>query len=388
VAAVSRLNARCPAYSDAELEVYLSPAALRIRQLSMEWWGEQRALEIVGRHPDLLAALAKVQKFGRYREPVLVTGESGAGKEGFGQALFLFGHAKGAPFVSVNCPQYQEGNLTVSELFGHARGSFTGAVSDHRGAFEEAHGGALFLDEIGDLNQGAQAMLLRTLSTGELKPLGASRVRQVDVRVISATNRPLNQLVMTQQFRYDLFFRLRHFHVHVPALRERGDDWRLLLDFALLKLAKQYGVAKRFSPDALRLLEHYPWPGNVRQLLGITAMGYAMADGDVIEPSAFANLLDGDGASPDDDREALYERVVNGEGFWTTVYEPFLNRDLNRAQVRAIVERGLLAAGGSYRRLLGVFHLTSEEYQRFMDCLRHHDLKPRAKFVAPEGEAV
>jgi DNA-binding NtrC family response regulator len=378
-------STRRPAYTEPELSRFLSVPALRIRQVSIERWGDHRALAIVGQSPAFVQALQKVEKFARYREPVLITGESGAGKEGVGEAIYLLGHAKGAPFVSVNCPQYQEGNLTVSELFGHARGSFTGAVSDHRGAFEEAHGGAIFLDEIGDLHPGAQAMLLRALSTGEFKPLGASRVRTVDVRVISATNRPLNQLVMTQQFRYDLLFRLRHFHIAVPPLRERGDDWRLVLDFALLGLARQYDVAKRFSAAALRVLEPYPWPGNVRQLLGIVTMGYAMADGDVIEPDDFASLLERDAMAggPDED---LYDRVARGaEDFWKVVYEPFLNRDLNRAQVRAVIQSGLAASGGSYRRLLELFRLPADEYQKFMDCLRHHDLKPRSRASAPEA---
>ena len=151
-------------------------------------------------------------------------------------------------------------------------------MADRKGAFEEADGGVIFLDEIADLNQSAQVMLLRTLSTGEFRPLGATRSRVVDVRVVSATNRPLNQLVMTNEFRYDLLFRLRQFHVEIPALRDRGDDWRLMTDFWLTRLATQYGVAKRFSTAALGVLERYDWPGNVRQLIGIVKTGYAMAE--------------------------------------------------------------------------------------------------------------
>src|SRR6185503_13940376 len=117
----------------------------------------------------------------------------------------------------------QEGNLTVSELFGHVKGSFTGAVSDHAGAFAQAHTGTLFLDEIADLPASAQAMLLRTLATGEYKPVGASDGRRVDVRVVAATNRPLNEMMASGTFRHDLFFRVRHFHVTVPPLRQRGD---------------------------------------------------------------------------------------------------------------------------------------------------------------------
>ena len=268
--------------------------ALRLRALSTERWGPEQTIEMVGRSEPLLELQKKIEKVARYREPVLITGESGVGKEALAQSIYLLGDASHKPFVSVNCPQYQEGNLTVSELFGHARGSFTGAIADRRGAFEEADGGVIFLDEIGDLQSSAQAMLLRALSTGEFRPLGASRPRKVDVRVISATNRSLNSLVMTNEFRYDLFFRLARFHVTVPPLRDRGDDWLLIVEHCLMRLRHKYGVRKRLSAAATRVLQAYNWPGNVRQLINLVTTGYAMADGDVIEPPAFLALLDGD----------------------------------------------------------------------------------------------
>jgi two-component system response regulator HupR/HoxA len=356
---------------------FFSDAAMRLQALSIERFGSDRALELVGLAPNLIEALAKLEKIARYREPILITGESGAGKELFAQAVFLFGQTRGKPFVAVNCPQYQEGNLTVSELFGHTRGSFTGAVADRKGAFEEADGGVIFLDEIADLHQSAQVMLLRALSTGEFRPVGAARSRTVDVRVVSATNRPLNQLVMTNQFRYDLLFRLRQFHVSIPALRERGDDWRVVADFWLSRLATQYGVAKRFSNASLKVLERYDWPGNVRQLIAIVKTGYAMADTPSIEPADFVSQLEESAAMPGAEGPSLYERVVNdGAEFWGTVYEAFMNRDLNRTQVKAVIKNGLTTAGGNYRRLLELFRLPASDYQRFMDFLRHHDLKP------------
>jgi DNA-binding NtrC family response regulator len=354
----------------------MSEPALRIRALSAELHGEARAVEMIGQSPAFLAALAKVEKIARYREPVLITGESGVGKEHFAQAIYLLGGPKGRPYVSVNCPQYQEGNLTVSELFGHTKGSFTGAVADRRGAFEEADGGVIFLDEIGDLPSPAQAMLLRALATGEFRPLGATRSRSADVRVVSATNRELNELVMTNQFRYDLFFRLRHFHLDLPPLRLRGEDWRLIVDHTLRRLARKYGVSKRLSPASMGLLEGNRWPGNVRQLIGVVSTGYGMADGEVIEPDDFDLLLEGS----DRFTEAVdtsYERIVNGgEDFWRAAGQPFLDRDLNRSQVKAVVRKGLETTSGNYRRLLEIFNLPAGDYQRFMDFLRHHNLKP------------
>lgn len=361
-----------------DLRGLLAPRAEFLRGLSVQRWGEARALDMVGASDSMLELQVKLEKIARYHEPVLVTGESGAGKEHVAQALYLLGRsfAKARPYVPVNCPQFQDGNLTVSELFGHTKGSFTGAVGDRRGAFEEADGGLIFLDEIGDLPAAAQAMLLRTLATGEFRALGSDRPRTSNVRVVSATNRPLNQLMIEEKFRADLFFRLRHFHVDVPPLRKRGDDWRLLTDYCLRRLASRYGSRKEFSKASLRLLEGYEWPGNVRQLVGVVNMGYAMADGESIEPGDFESHMTGArDTTPSVDE--VYDRVCSGAAdFWSAVYQPFMDRDLNRGQVRAIIRQGFDAAHWNYRRLLEVLRVPADDYQRFMDFLRHHNLKP------------
>jgi DNA-binding NtrC family response regulator len=354
----------------------MSELALKIRALSVDEWDEERAAEMVGQSPAFLQVQNKVEKFARYREPVLITGESGVGKEMVAHALYLLSERRGRPYVSVNCALFQEGNLTVSELFGHHKGSFTGAIADRKGAFEQANGGVIFLDEIGELHPSAQSMLLRALATGEFKPLGSDQGRSADVRVVAATNRPIEQLALDKNFRSDLLFRLYYFHVRMPALREREGDWRLILEYVLFGLRNRYGVLKRFSPAALRLLEGFPWPGNVRQLVSVATLGYAMADGDIIEPDDFAAQLR---MGPEGERpaESLYERVVDGgEDFWEAVYRPFMERDLNRDQVRQVVVQGLEAARGSYQRVLDVLHVPQADYQRFMDFLRHHRLKP------------
>jgi DNA-binding NtrC family response regulator len=387
---------------------FMSEQALRIRALSVERWGDHSALEMVGFSPKFLELQSKLAKAARYKEPVLITGESGVGKEAFAQAVYLLGAQKSHPYVSVNCPQHQDGNLTVSELFGHTRGSFTGAIADRRGAFEEADGGVIFLDEVGDLHLTAQAMLLRSLQTGEFKPLGATKARTAAVRVVSATNRNLNTLVVTNQFRYDLLFRLWYFHLAVPPLRDRGDDWRLIVDYCLMSLAKKYGIAKRMSGDALHTLGSYHWPGNVRQLISVVTMGYAMAEGTYIEPDDFVaefnkpadtepitrqtaplenarenareNKLEPPAVSSlaaGDIGTELFDRITrHGDSFWQSIYERFMDRDLNRSQVRALVKKGLTESDNNYRRLLVVFRMPASDYQRFMDFLRHHNLKP------------
>lgn len=362
--------------STTEVTSSLSPTATRIFERSLASWGGARQVEIVGRSPKLVELLATLEKIASFNEPVLITGETGTGKEGLAQALYLLGNRLRFPMVSVNCPQYLEGNLTVSELFGHKRGSFTGASADRKGCFETADGGVIFLDEIGDLHMSAQLMLLRALAQGEFQPLGSETTKSVNVRVVAATNRPLNELRVGSEFRNDLFFRLRYFLLTVPPLRERGDDWLLLLDHTLQRLHANYGVCKRFSPESLKLLGRYNWPGNVRELVSLTTTGYALADGEIIEPHDFVTHLTEDGAVRSDDRlEEMYRRiVVDGESFWSVVYGPFMERDLNRSQVKSVVSRALLE-GGSYRNLLDIFHLGSDDYQRFMDFLRHHQLK-------------
>ncbi|HTY42344.1 MAG TPA: sigma 54-interacting transcriptional regulator [Thermoanaerobaculia bacterium] len=355
----------------------MSEFASRVRRLSVEQWGYRRAVEMIGAAPGFLELQSKIQKIAAFGEPVLITGESGSGKEAVGQALYLLGPRCGQPFVSVNCPQYLEGNLTVSELFGHVKGSFTGASSDRKGCFEFANGGVVFLDEVGDLHMSAQVMLLRALANGEFQPLGSDSPKWVDVRVVAATNRPLQELIAARQFRHDLYFRLSYFVLTVPALRERGDDWRLLLEHALARLRRQYSTNKRFSPASLRAMETYSWPGNVRELMSIATMGFALADGDVIEPEHFlAHMHYGTGTAETSAEEIFQRIVVDRVPFWEAVYAPFMDRNLNRDQVRAVIRVALREAHGSYRGILEILRLPESDYQKFMDFLRHHQLKP------------
>ena len=361
-----------------ETRPLMSDIAHRVQRLSIDEWGERRAIEMIGSAPGFLALLAKTGKVASFNEPVLITGESGSGKEAIAQALYLLGPRRGHPYISVNCPQYLEGNLTVSELFGHKRGSFTGASADRKGCFETADGGVIFLDEIADLHMSAQVMLLRALAQGEFQPVGSETTRSVNVRVVAATNRPLDQLISREAFRHDLYFRLRYFLIDVPPLRSRGDDWHLLLHHFLGRLYARYGVRKTVAAGALRILGAYAWPGNVRELLSVVTTAYALCDGDVIDAQDVVSALghDEQGAAEPTAGD-IYRRVVaGGEDFWEAVAARFLDREICRSMVKDVVRRGLLEADGSYRHLLEVLHLPSEDYQKFMDFLRHHRLKP------------
>lgn len=354
----------------------MSPVARTICRLSQRLWGKGEDLLLVGRSQIFQQLLEKLVKAAPFSEPVLLLGESGTGKELLAKALYLLSPRRGGPFIPVNCPQHQDGNLTVSELFGHKKGSFTGAVADRKGAFALADGGVIFLDEVADLHPSAQVMLLRTLATGEFQPLGDSLTRRSNVRVVAATNRPLEALRLGDRFREDLYFRLRFFRLQVPPLRERGDDWRDLVEFTLACLESRHGVAKALTSESWDRLAGHPWPGNVRELISVITMGYAMAEGTSIRPEHFVDLLGEERPSGRRrEEEVLRELLVRGD-FWRLVHDAFLDRELNRAQVQHIIRAGLGKVGGSYKRLLAAFGLPPTDYQRFMDFLRHHRLKP------------
>lgn len=367
-------------------EALMSQLGQQIRMQSIAVWGSRNAVHLVGCSDRLMQAQKKLVRFAQVDSPVLITGESGVGKELFAKALYLLSTRCGKPFLSINCAQYQNENLLVSEIFGHKRGSFTGAAADHQGLFEAADGGVLFLDEVGELTMQAQAMLLRALSEGEIRQLGGTRARHVDVRVVAATNRPLWQMVEEKTFRADLYYRLRYLHVQVPPIRQRDDDWRLLARFFLSLMARRHQSLKQFAPAAWTMLQEYAWPGNVREIRSIVDAGYCLADGEVIEPLDFAEFLDRRQASGTDGAAAADEQAFTahqytamleeGVDFWRAVREPFLDRELNRAQVQAIVKRGLEDANGSYKKMLDIFQVQQDDYLKFMDFLRHHRLKP------------
>jgi two-component system response regulator HydG len=197
---------------------------------------------------------------------ILIRGESGTGKELVAQALHRSGPRRGEPFIPLNCAALSEGVLE-SELFGHERGAFTGALNERKGRFEAAHGGTLFLDEIGDMPLSTQAHLLRALESGEIVRVGANEPLQVDVRVIAATHRDLDEMVRDGRFREDLSFRLRVVQLELPPLRERLADLPHLVEHFLVEAAERHGrPARSVSPEALDVLLRYPWPGNVREL--------------------------------------------------------------------------------------------------------------------------
>lgn len=215
--------------------------------------------------------------------PVLIEGESGVGKEMFARAIHGSGARQSKPFVAVNCGAIPE-NLVESTLFGHEKGSFTGAMFKSAGKFREAHGGTLFLDEVGELKPDIQVKLLRALQEGEIEPVGAPAPVKVDIRVISATNRDLGEMVRTGAFREDLYYRLHVFPLRIPPLRERKDDLAQLISYFCKRFsALESKQVKSIHPDAMTLLEAYHWPGNIRQLENIIFRAVVLAQSQQIE---------------------------------------------------------------------------------------------------------
>jgi DNA-binding NtrC family response regulator len=246
--------------------------------------------DIITRSAKMRAVLQAAQKSAGSAIPVLVEGESGVGKELIARAIHGSGARRGRPFVAVNCGALPE-NLIESILFGHEKGAFTGATERHEGKFQEASGGTLFLDEVGELPPAAQVKLLRALQEGEVEPVGGKRPVQVNVRVISATNRDLCADIKSGRFREDLFYRLHVFPILVPPLRERAEDIPDLTRHFMVRFAAEEGKRVRsMSADALHLLSAYSWPGNVRQLENAIFRAIVLAEGEEIGLDEFPQI--------------------------------------------------------------------------------------------------
>ncbi len=241
---------------------------------------------MIGNSPAMHEIFERIQRVAPTDATVLVLGESGTGKELVARAVHEQSPRREQPLITVNCAAIPD-NLLESELFGHEKGAFTGAVDTHRGLVEAAHGGTLFLDEIGELPADAQARLLRVLQEGEIRRIGSTQSRRVDVRLIAATNRDLKQEVENGNFRSDLYFRLHVMEILLPPLRERGDDIRELAEHLLARTCKRLNRAPlSYSEDAMDALFHYHWPGNVRELENVIERAVILANNEVITAQA------------------------------------------------------------------------------------------------------
>jgi two-component system response regulator GlrR len=266
--------------------------------------------ELITRSSAMEDLLAQARRVAASDASVCIFGQSGTGKELLARAIHRASPRSQAPFVAVNCGAIPEG-LLESELFGHKKGSFTGAVSDRRGLFQAAQGGTLFLDEVGDMPLPLQVKLLRALEERKVRPVGSHESFEVDVRVISATHRKLEERIANGEFREDLYYRLNVVKLTIPSLAERREDIPLLANHFLTRLAERYRRGHlAFSPEAMQLLVSAPWPGNVRQLLNVIEQAVALAATEVIPESLVRQALDtpDTALTPLDEARKAFER--------------------------------------------------------------------------------
>jgi DNA-binding NtrC family response regulator len=241
--------------------------------------------KMVGKSPAMQRVFETIQMLAKTDHTVLITGESGTGKDLTAQAIHHLSNRSAGPFVAVNCPTVPE-NILESELFGYKKGAFTHATSNKIGLFQEAHGGTIFLDEIGDISPTIQTKLLRVLQEKEIKPLGDSRSIQVDVRIIASTNQDLKSKIKNHEFREDVFYRLNVLPIHLPALRERTEDIPLLCNHLLTKHREELNQpSKMISPELMELFKQRVWEGNIREMENIIIQGMLFSSGDTIQPA-------------------------------------------------------------------------------------------------------
>jgi DNA-binding NtrC family response regulator len=338
---------------------------------------------LIGTSPALVGLRSEVECAARSDAKVLLTGESGVGKDIAARVIHQRSARSHRPFVTINCVSVPD-SLLEPELFGHVKGSFTGAFRDRIGLLEAAHGGTVFLDEVCEMSPRMQALLLRFLESGEIQRVGSDRTEShIDARVLAATNRDPMELVASKIFREDLYYRLNVIDIRIHPLRERAEDVPLLFNHFLQRSAAARGIVPpAVAPDVMKALVGYEWPGNVRQLKNIAERLIARAEHPIITladlpPELVGRLRTSSVATAPPERpaiEIMFDRMVNHrESFWSAVYPAFMTRDLTRADLRFIVRRGLQETSGSYKMLVELLNMKPTDYKRFLNFLRKHE---------------
>jgi transcriptional regulator with PAS, ATPase and Fis domain len=353
-------------------------------------------MNLIGNSRAILSLKEELEFLRNSDAKVLITGESGVGKEVVAKLIHSHSRRASARLVSVNCAGIAE-SLLESELFGHVKGSFTGAYRDKPGLLEQADGGTIFLDEIGEMSLRMQAVLLRFLETGEIQPVGSLAARGcLNVRVIAATNRSLYQQVQAGAFRADLFYRINVVHLTIPPLRQRRDDIAPLTMHFLQVLSEQQKLPQpRLSNEVMQQFLAYSWPGNVRELKNIVERLIVRRAGQDISATDLPPWAHETWAAPGRAADPgptvadqLLERMTkNGESFWSVVHPAFVSRDLTRDTLRELLNKALSQTRGSYRTLLPLFNIKDSDYRRFLAFLRKHQIHRPFQRMAPASAA-
>jgi DNA-binding NtrC family response regulator len=336
--------------------------------------------DMIGRSEAMERLFQRIASVAASPMDVLVTGESGTGKELVARALHRSGRRASGKFIPLDCGSLSD-TLVESELFGYRKGAFTGASESRPGLFEAAHGGILFLDEITNLSLKLQGKLLRVLQEREVRRLGETDPRKIDVQIIAATNRDLAEEARTGRFRNDLYYRLNSLEIQVPSLRERIGDIPLLIDSFLARAAESEGGREKvFSPEALQVLCDYHYPGNIRELKNVVQGCYYLTPGRVIGveqlPLKVRGVKKSRPVSLEGREESLqiYRRIIKGEGtFEELVRIPFLKRQVGSPCIQEVMHLALQKANGRYREAFRLLKIPDQEYTTMMIFLRRHD---------------
>jgi len=343
---------------------------------------QQLQVLIVGVSPHAEAIRNFARRAGKIDHTILLQGETGVGKDHLAEVIHTNGQRKNQAFVPVDCGVLTE-SLMETELFGHTPGAFTGARSGKQGLVEIADGGTIFFDEIANLSLLMQAKFLRVVERRAFRAVGDTREVTVNIRIIAATNVDLGQAVAEGRFRSDLYHRLNEITFTVSPLRERTNDVTELARHFLV----QEGEGRKFAPDALAVMENYHWPGNVRELKNaVTCAVFECPENENIQAiHIHPYLVQGNKAKkPPGSEETAGERwevlynamVKRRESYWAVVHLPFLEREIDRSTVRAIIRKGLTETRGNYRSLARLFNIPSDPeetgYKRFLNHLRKH----------------
>jgi DNA-binding NtrC family response regulator len=370
-----------PQFSEKEIELLTmigtiaSSALKRLETRNAQEAQPQEITEfhgIIGASKAIKDVYSQIQMAAANTANVLIEGESGTGKELVAKAIHAAGPRAKEPFIPVDCGAIPEG-LIEAELFGSKKGSYTGAVVDRPGLFEAANRGTIFLDEISNTTLVLQAKLLRVIQEREVRRIGETKGRPVDVRLIVASNQNLEALVQAGTFRKDLLYRLNVLHIKVPPLRHRREDIPMLAHTFLKKLNTTNNTKKHFVPQVVEHLCTQPFPGNVRELQNAIERGFFLAKGTMIAQvplEALTTTID----SPADEVQTWFKDISEGrKDFWSVIHNRYKRRDISREKVVAFVDFGLRSTRGSYKNMASSFRLKEKEYRRFMDFLRRND---------------
>ena len=358
-------------FTESDIEVFKVMGELLGKMIEMVLDDEKDISGITGISDDIKKIREMVLKYSLEEEPVLLIGETGVGKSHIAELIHRYSGRKGkfevAEITSIN------ENLFESTMFGHKKGSFTDAKADKKGLVQEADKGTLFIDEISEIPVSFQAKLLRFIDKKMYRVIGESREREADVRIVAASNRNLQEAIKEKEFREDLYYRLHVLEIEIPPLRSRKKDVRT---FVLGN--RNYLKGKEIGAGFWKTILNHDWPGNMRELITVLKRAGILLEspitGEKLEEVIHGIGYKKSAGSLRNCSEDIWENFAKGKSFWEVVKEPFLNRDLNREQVKRIITEALTKTNGNYKDTLALFRIAENEYEKFMKFLYRNEL--------------